>query len=177
MTDIFSATAPHVMADLMRDFPIGAEDAAAILGNIGHECQGFRTLQEIKPVVAGSAGGYGWAQWTGPRRRAYEAFCKTLSVDPASDKANYGFLLEELLGSYKAAIAAVKAAKDLRAKVVAFESHYLWAGVKSYDDRLAWAQKALTAYRTSSPPPPDIEPTPAKSGGLFSCLKSKLKGA
>lgn len=66
MTDVFARKAPWIMALLMRDFPLGLEDAAAILGNLGHESGGLVQLQELKPVVAGSRGGYGWAQWTGP---------------------------------------------------------------------------------------------------------------
>lgn len=71
----FRAKAPGIMAQLVRDFPITPEDAAAIVGNLGHESQGFTAMQEFKPVVAGSRGGWGWAQWTGPRRRAFEAYC------------------------------------------------------------------------------------------------------
>lgn len=173
MTDIFSAKAPKVMADLMRDFLIDLEDAAAILGNLGHECNGFKTLQEIKPVVKGSRGGYGWSQWTGPRRRAYEAFCKALNLDPASDKANYGFLVEELKGSEKRAIPAVTQATGLRGKVIAFEKAFLRAGVKHYDSRTAWAEKALKAWKDHVPLPPDIEPIePLKNSWLGALLRA-----
>jgi hypothetical protein len=71
---MFRQKAPAIMADLMRDFPpLDPLGAAAILGNIGHECDGFRHLQEIHPVAG--RGGLGWCQWTGPRRRAFEAWC------------------------------------------------------------------------------------------------------
>ena len=39
------------MGDLIRDFRIGLEDAAAIVGNGGHESGGFASLQEIKPTI------------------------------------------------------------------------------------------------------------------------------
>ena len=84
----FRAKAPGIMAKLLSDFPIEKLAAAAIVGNLGHESAGLATLQEIKPTVAGSRGGYGWAQWTGPRRRAFEAYCKRNGKDPASDDAN-----------------------------------------------------------------------------------------
>lgn len=153
MTDIFSAKAPKVMADLMRDFSLSVEDAAAILGNIGHECEGFKTLQEKKPVVPGSRGGYGWCQWTASRRKAYEAWCNRKDFDPASDEANYSFLYRELMG-YEGepalkAINAVKAAKTLQDKVTAFEKAFLRAGVKHYDSRVQWAEKALKAWRAN----------------------------
>lgn len=159
MPDIFSAKAPKVMADLMRDFSITVEDAAAILGNIGHECNGFRTLQEVKPVVPGSRGGWGWCQWTGPRRKDFEAYCARNKLDPASDKANYAWLFLELKSSERKAIPALEAANTLRNKVIAFESAFLRAGIKHYDSRVSWALKAMKAWTDNAvPPSPDIEP-------------------
>jgi len=67
----FMQKAPGIMRKLMRDFPkLQVDDAAATLGNLGHECAGFTKLQEIAPTMKGSRGGYDWPMWTGPRRRA-----------------------------------------------------------------------------------------------------------
>lgn len=162
----FDEKAPWIMARLMREFGLTKEDAAAVVGNLGHESGGFRLLQEIKPTVAGSRGGYGWAQWTGPRRRAFEAWCQIKGLKPSSDEANYGYLVVELRGSEGSAIPAVKAAKGLRAKVEAFERNFERAGVKHYDSREKYALRALSAYEAANqtiPPPPDIpkpEPLP-----------------
>lgn len=145
----FRAKAPGVMAQLIADFGIGVDDAAAILGNLGHESAGLTVLQEIKPTVAGSRGGYGWAQWTGPRRRAYEAFCARTGRDPASDAANYAYLWRELKGiegSEGGAIRKLVAAQGLDAKVEAFERAFLRAGVKHYPSRQQWARVALDAW-------------------------------
>ena len=167
MTDLFRAKAPKVMADLMRDFDLSVEDAAAILGNLAHECNGFRTLQETKPTVAGSRGGWGWAQWTGPRRRQFEAWCLRKAYSPSSDVANYSFLYRELKGlegepSLKA-VKATKAASGLRAKVIAFELAFLRAGIKHYDSRTEWALRAMKAWTDNKvPPPPDVEPVDGK---------------
>lgn len=163
---IFTDKAPGIMRKLMLDFGLTVEEAAAILGNLGHESAGFAKLQEIKPVVPGSRGGYGWAQWTGPRRRAYEAYCRRNDLDPASDKANYAYLFVELKGyegSEAGAIAKLKAASGLRGKVEAFERAFLRAGVKHYDSRELWAKRALEAYREApeqpvEPPSPGIPP-------------------
>jgi hypothetical protein len=163
---VFRAKAPGIMAKLLQDFPISVEDAAAILGNLGHECAGFTKLQEIKPTVAGSRGGYGWAQWTGPRRRAYEAYCKRTGKDPASDEANYAYLFIELSGiegSEKPAIPKTVAAKDLDAKVEAFEKAFLRAGVKHYPSRKLWAKRALEAFHAAkgnATPAPAPKPQP-----------------
>lgn len=80
----------------MQDFSVDLDAAAAAFGNFGHQSAGFTAMQEIKPTVAGSKGGYGWPMWTGPRRRAYEAYCRKHGLDPASDTANYAYIFVEL---------------------------------------------------------------------------------
>jgi len=160
---VFREKAPGIMRLLMADFDLSVEDAAAIMGNLGHESGGLTSFQEVNPTVPGSAGGWGWAQWTGPRRRSFESYCARNNLDPKSDKANYGWLFVELKGTEKAAIPAVKSAKDLKAKVIAFENAFERAGVKHYDSRLVWAQRAMAAYGAEQPVPdvPDVPaPTP-----------------
>ena len=157
---VFRAKAPGIMAKLLSDFPIAVEDAAAIVGNGGHESLGFTAMQEFKPTVAGSKGGWGWMQWTGPRRRAFEAWCKRTGKNPASDDANYGWLFLELKGiegTEGGAIKKMVAAKGLDAKVEAFERAFLRAGVKHYDSRKLWTKRALAAYHGSGQP---VAPTP-----------------
>lgn len=155
-TSKFDRLAPGLMSRLMAGVGFTVLDAAAAVGNGGHESGGFAKLQEINPTVKGSRGGYGWFQWTGPRRRAFEAWCAKNKLDPSSDEANAGFFLAELQGSEKAAVAKTKAAGKglpeqaaLVAKVKAFELAYERAGVKHYDSRVAYAQRALKAYRLS----------------------------
>ncbi|WP_051141524.1 phage tail tip lysozyme [Aurantimonas coralicida] len=147
---IFRSKAPWIMATLMQDFPIGVDDAAAVLGNLGHECLGFTKLQEISPTVAGSRGGYGWPQWTGPRRRAYEAYCARNRLDPASDRANYAYLFLELKGPEKKAIDKLVAADGLDRKVEAFELAFERAGSKHYSSRKHWARIAREAWYAST---------------------------
>lgn len=158
----FTTKAPKVMADLMRDFPFTKEDAAAVLGNAGHESGGLVSLQEIQPTVAGSRGGYGWFQWTGPRRVAFEGWCAKMKMSPASDAANYGFLVEELDGPEKAAVNATRNAKTLNDKVIAFEGAYERAGVKNYPSRQQWALQALDAYNRTTQPVADNPGVPSK---------------
>jgi hypothetical protein len=135
------------MALLMRDFGfVYIDNAAAIVGNLGHESAGFTAMQEAKPTVPSSRGGYGWPMWTGPRRRGFEAYCKRAGRDPASDQANYGFLFSELKWPYRAALGKLQAAKGLANKVKAFELAYEQAGVKHYASRNQWASIALEAW-------------------------------
>jgi peptidoglycan hydrolase-like protein with peptidoglycan-binding domain len=140
---LFETKAVKVMDDLIRDFGISVEDAAAILGNIGHECAGFKHLQQI----GGTA--YGWPQWDGVRREAYFKWCKDNGLNKASDEANYGYLVLELKGTEKKAFKHLDDAQGLDAKTIAFEKSFERAGVKHYESRIAYAQKALEAYRTA----------------------------
>ena len=165
---LFTDKAPGIMDRLMRDFNLSTADAAAILGNLGHESAGFEKLQEIRPTVKGSRGGYGWAQWTGPRRKAFEAYARELGLDISSDEANYRFLAYELKTTEAGAIRSVRAARGMSAKIEAFEETFERAGVKNYASRERYAALALNAYLaakaaqspvTAMPPPPDI-PTP-----------------
>jgi hypothetical protein len=158
--------APKLITDLMADLKIGLLDACAILGNAGHESKGLEILQEIAPTVKGSRGGYGWFQWTGPRRRAFEAWCRQHGLSPDSDEANYDFLIYELRTTEKAAILALTKAPDLNAKTVAFEKAFERSSVKAYAKRQAWAQRCLDAWNrsllnpSSANPLPDVEAPP-----------------
>lgn len=153
----FDTDAPWAMDKLIADFGFSVEDAAAIMGNAGHESAGFTLMQELKPTIAGSRGGYGWFQWTGPRRRAFEAYCARNKLDINSREANYAFLFVELTGPEKGAVAKTKAAVGLNAKTKAFELGFERAGVKHYPSRYEWAAKALRAYQNRKPAAKPIE--------------------
>lgn len=138
---------PPFIERFQRDMKCGMLDACAVFGNAGHESLGFTTLQEIKPTVAGSRGGYGWMQWTGPRRKDFEAFCARHSFKPSDDEANYQFLLYELQSTSESkAMKAMLDAKTLDEKVEAFEKAFLRSGAKNYPSRKRWAALALNAY-------------------------------
>ena len=188
MPTLFQTKVTKFIPRLMKDVNADLETACAIFGNLGHECNGFQTMQEIgqKPPK----GGWGWAQWTGPRRRQFEAWADAKKLDRASDDANYGFLVNELLGTEKAALAATKKAVGLNDKTDTFEAKFERAGVPALVSRRKYARIAYDAMRkpqvsdqptipdTPPPvmpapapvlPPPDIpapEPSPAPTGGV-----------
>lgn len=143
----FSAKAPGIMKRLQEDFGITEEQAAGVLGNLGHESSGLKDLQEKNPTVPGSRGGYGWAQWTGPRRRAFEAWAAEKGLDPASDEANYGFLKHELRTTHRNAIRRLKETNSTEDATRVFEETYEQAGIKHYPSREKWANRALAAAR------------------------------
>ena len=135
------------MALLMKDFGFSELDAAAIMGNLGHESGGLTVWHEAGQSA--DKGGIGWAQWTASRRREFEAYTSRNNFDPHSDETNYKFLFSELKGPEKAAVAKTKAAVGLDAKVKAFEQSYERAGIKNYPSRLKWAERALSSFRAA----------------------------
>lgn len=142
---LFITKAPGIMEKLMRDLSFSTVQAAAILGNLGHECNGFLSMQEKRPIAG--RGGYGWSQWTGPRRRAFEAWCDNHGLDIDSDEGNYGFLKLELSTSHRNARNALLRETDLVRAVRIFERTFLIAGIPHYPSRERYAQLALEAYR------------------------------
>lgn len=150
-TDFFAEQVPALMQKLIDDFNfVSVEDAAAVFGNAGHESNGFRSLQEIKPMVKGSRGGFGIMQWTGPRRRLYEAYCERNHLDPYAMGTNYAFLWVELKGEEGQngrVLSAVHHVDGLRAKTDVFMRNFLRPGIPHLDSRVVWATRAYKAYK------------------------------
>lgn len=157
----FVSKAPTYMGLLMKDFGFDKLDAAAVMGNLGHESNGLTAFQEVSPI-GGGRGGFGWAQWTGARRDAFEAYCKRNGKNPKSDDANYGWLFVELKGPESGAVPKTKSAVGLEAKVKAFEQSFERAhkDYKHYDSRVKWAQRALAAYEADDNASDEIPPAP-----------------
>lgn len=147
---IFDKWAPIFMELLMKDFKISLLSSAAIIGNAGHESAGFATLQEVKPTVPGSRGGWGIMQWTGIRRRAAEAYWKRHNMDPSDMMANYKFLFVELSGSEGKVLKRLEEVQGLEAKVRLFCDRFLRPGIPHYASRYKWAHRAIGAYEAKS---------------------------
>jgi hypothetical protein len=151
-TETFLAKAPDILAKLIADFGLKDFQAAGLLGNIGEECDGFREMQEKKPLIPGSKGGLGWAQWTGPRRTQFEAFCNSGGLSPFADAANYAFLKQELQSSQAMSLAALQKAASIGKAVRVFEATFerARAGLEHFDRRDQWADLALRSFRASA---------------------------
>lgn len=153
----FRTPALWMALKLRADFGFSKSDIAAILGNGGFESAGLTQLQEKNPLVKGSRGGFGLMQWTGLRRRRFEAYAKRNGYNPADYKIQYKWLFLELKGSERQAVDAVKKAASLESKVIAFERSYLRAGIKHYPQRVRWARHLydeLPNIPTSARPEP-----------------------
>ena len=86
----------RLMGDISEALGLTDAQAAGIVGNFAHETMDFKFLQEIKPTVPGSKGGRGFAMWTGPRRKQFEAWSKENNLDPDSYEASFGFFIHEV---------------------------------------------------------------------------------
>lgn len=181
----FEARGGWVAHQLAIELNLTLPQAAGIVGNLGFESGGFRKLQEIKPLAG--RGGYGWAQWTGPRRRAFEAFCADHELEPSSDEANFSFLIEELTGSYAKCVEHLRNIPTLEGAVFHFGVDFerpagtTATHLPGYDSRLSYAKRALTGAGTTAAMPKLVDvlaadmpmlapalnpkPTPARTGG------------
>ena len=101
-----------IMADLKRELGLTHEQAAGLVGNLGYESAGFKALQEGRPISG--AGGFGYAQWTGPRRRKFMQYAQQRGLDPKSHEANVGFLKHELTGEHAGFLRRLKQTKTLQ---------------------------------------------------------------
>ena len=101
-----------IMADLKRELGLTHEQAAGLVGNLGYESAGFKALQEGRPISG--AGGFGYAQWTGPRRRKFMQYAQQRGLDPKSHEANVGFLKHELTGEHSGFLRRLKQTKTLQ---------------------------------------------------------------
>tara|TARA_B110000467_G_C18339470_1_gene502173 strand:- start:2655 stop:3491 length:837 start_codon:yes stop_codon:yes gene_type:complete len=142
--------------DLKTDFGLNDVQAAALVGNLVVETGNFRSLQETNPTVAGSRGGYGIAQWTGPRRVAYESWAEQNGLPLDSYEANYGFLKEELTNRQAGTIESVgintisriKGIEDLDEASFLVQDYFLRPGIPHQDRREA-ATKSIYEQMTS----------------------------
>ncbi len=91
-----------------RDIPSHIAEGFAM--NIADE-SGFDTgINEANPIVKGSRGGFGLIQWTGPRRRALEAFAVEQGKPVDDLDMQLDFLVQELGGTESAAWKRISAA-------------------------------------------------------------------
>lgn len=146
----------------MVDLNLSRVQACGIMGNIGGETGGFKALQEIKPTVAGSRGGYGWMQWTGPRRKKYEAWAKAKNLNIASDETNYLYLVEETKTDEVHSLMQLRKTTTVESATETFMLQNLRPGAPHLEGRIKWAKLAETETRS---PVAETSTTVAAGGG------------
>ena len=146
---IFEDKVRKYNARLMKDFQITEVQACGIWGNLGTETGGFTALQEKNPVVKGSRGGYGWMQWTGPRRKKYESWTKSKGLNASDDETNYLYLVHETLTDEWKSLAQLRKTTTLEAATETFCKLNLRPGVVNLKSRVAYAKKAQDALKSN----------------------------
>jgi len=140
----FIQLAPTIMQDLMGTLDLTALQAAAIVGNLGTESQNFTAYHEIGQ--AENKGGYGWAQWTGPRRKAFFAWADSQHLQRDSEAASLGFLEHELKTTHRSSVNALRKQSDLTKATHVFMVYYEGPGIPNEADRQNHARIAFKAY-------------------------------
>jgi hypothetical protein len=98
-------------------------------------------INEIAPLVPGSRGGYGLNQWTGPRRRQFEAFAADRGV-PASDlNTQLDFTLWELQNTERRAWDKLQGVDDPVTAARIYSESFLRPGIPNMDKRLREAAR------------------------------------
>ena len=117
-----AATATSVVSRLMKDYGLTRTQAVGAAGVMGYESGNFQTMQEVGQ--APGHGGWGWAQWTGPRRTAFMNWARDHKLEPSSDAANYGFLQHELATNYSHVIPIMKRQNSVDSAAYAWERYF-----------------------------------------------------
>jgi hypothetical protein len=143
-----SEIAGRLKGDLMRDFGLNDIEAGGIVASLAAESGGFKQLQELAPTIPGTQGGWGYAQWTGPRRVAFAHWAQEQGFDPKSYAANYGFLKHELQNTDEGKILdQLRGAKTIRDATRIFtgsaadKTGFLRPGKVNLGGRYSWADK------------------------------------
>ncbi len=82
-------------------------------------------INEKNPIVPGSRGGFGLSQWTGPRRKALEAYAAERGAPLDSVDTQLDFLMTELNGPEAAAYQKIQAAPDTGSAAAAIVNNFL----------------------------------------------------
>lgn len=82
-------------------------------------------INEISPIVPGSRGGFGLAQWTGPRRKALESFAAQRGTSVADLDTQLDFLMSELQGPEARAFEAIMSSPDTGSAAAAIVNNFL----------------------------------------------------
>ena len=149
--------AERAVNDFSSRLGISREAAAGMVGNFSAETDNFQAYGEYEPVVAGSRGGAGFAQWTGPRRVAFENFAAERGLNTTSYEANMEFAVHEMTGEYSNVLGMLRNTNDPAEAAYLVRRHYEAplgsdAGPHHSDPRRIGAAEAYAAGDFSGTP-------------------------
>lgn len=112
-------------------------------------------INEKSPVVPGSRGGYGLAQWTGPRRVALEAYAAERGVPVSDTNLQLDFLKSELDGAEANAAKSIMATSNPGEAAAAIARDFLRPAPEHLERRVAAytgaADSDMAALPTAQP--------------------------
>lgn len=111
------------MGLIQRGLPAHVADAFVL--NFQDESGLNPGINEQNPIVEGSRGGFGLAQWTGPRRRALEEFAAQRGTPVSDLDTQLDFLMTELQGPEAGAAEAILSAPDTGSAAQAIVNRFL----------------------------------------------------
>ncbi len=115
--------------------------AQGIVANMIAESNLNPDINEIAPLVPGSRGGYGLNQWTGPRRRQFEAFAAERGVPTSDLNTQLDFTLWELQNTERRAWNALQGVDDPITAARIYSEQFLRPGIPNMDKRLGEAAR------------------------------------
>lgn len=136
-----------IMDAITQIYPdINPDVAAGVAGNFLYESYGLPNIYEGQtPYTAGSyiapTGGFGIAQWTGPRRRALEALPNAGTLPTQMQ-----YFAQENAGPERRAWEATMAAPTLEDATRVFATQWERPGVPALNRRIGYANRIRDAY-------------------------------
>ena len=106
-----------LMWRLQSDLGLTANQAAGIASNLYAESGILPVHEKGKPW---DEGGINIAQWTGPRRKAFEAWAKSHGMDPMSEEAGVQYFEYSLTNNHPDVLEAVKRSTSAKQAATAF---------------------------------------------------------
>ena len=129
-----------IIAGLMqRGFP--EHIAKGMAANMIVESGLNTSVNEIAPLVEGSRGGYGLNQWTGPRRRQFEAFAADRGASLSDLNTQLDFTAWELQNTERGAGQALSGAGTAADAARIYSEKFLRPGIPHLDRRIAEANR------------------------------------
>lgn len=151
--DSFEQRAVAMMPRLMKDLVLHDFQAAGMVGNFGQESR----MGELFHQVGGNA--IGLAQWDGDRKQQFLDFCASIGKAPEDPESSYSFLIKELLSTENTSLKALKATETLEDATEVFCKKFERPGKPMMEKRLAYAERALEAYKATSSQEPEMPGT------------------
>lgn len=131
--------------------------AVGIAGNMAVESRFDPGINEISPLVAGSRGGFGLNQWTGPRRRAFEAYAQERGMPLDDIDLQLDYTLQELQTTERGAFERLMQTGNAAEAARVYSDKFLRPGIPHLDRRIAEANRLAGLPVSADPRAPQMQ--------------------